>query len=336
MPLEVDKVVCYVIHDEHLLVFTHDTVPLTTAGVQVPAGSIEPGEPPERAAERELLEETGRPGRVVRSLGVERYDVRPTRDEVAVRHCFLMSVPQADVAERWSAGEHSRSDGGEAVSWTCWWIPLQDAHVLAAGLGGRLGAAVTAVRQAAVDRVVPEAPASSWPRAVPLLSARLALEPLAVGHASEMATALSPPELYRFTGGEPPTREALSARYDRQAQGQSEDGSAGWSNWIIRPADGGPAIGFVQATLRREDAGLTADVAWLVTPSEQGRGIAVEASSAVVAWLQSIGVGRIRAFIHPDHTASERVARRIRLAPTTALVDGEVLWEALLPPTTEH
>ncbi|WP_144712696.1 NUDIX domain-containing protein [Curtobacterium pusillum] len=139
MPLEVDKVVCYVIHDGHILVFTHDTVALTRTGVRVPAGTIECGETPERAAERELFEETGRSGSVVRSLGTERYDVRPARDEIAVRHFFLMSLQQADVTERWRAGERSRADGGEEVSWTCWWMPLRDAHVLAAGLGARLG-----------------------------------------------------------------------------------------------------------------------------------------------------------------------------------------------------
>jgi len=162
------------------------------------------------------------------------------------------------------------------------------------------------------------------------------LEPLAVEHASEMVTALAPPELYRFTGGEPPTLEELSARYGRQSRGQSEDGSAGWLNWIVRPAGGGPAIGFVQVTLRREKASLMADIAWLVTPSEQGRGVAVEAISSVVTWLHSINVRHIRAFIHPDHTASARVARRTGLAPTTALVDGEILWEVVMPPAAER
>jgi len=83
---------------------------------------------------------------VVRSLGEERYDTRPARDEIAVRRFFLMSVQQADLAERWQAGERFRFDGGDAVSWTCWWMPLQDAHVLAAGLGGKLGMAVAADR----------------------------------------------------------------------------------------------------------------------------------------------------------------------------------------------
>lgn len=142
MPAEVEKVVCYVIHDRHLLVFTHDSVPLTKTGVQVPAGTIEDGETAEQAAERELFEETGRRGRVVQSLGAERYDLRPARDEIAARTFFLMAVLEADHTERWPAGERCGSDGGEEVDWTCWWLPLEDAHVLAAGLGAKLGAAV--------------------------------------------------------------------------------------------------------------------------------------------------------------------------------------------------
>jgi 8-oxo-dGTP pyrophosphatase MutT (NUDIX family) len=62
MPREVEKVVCYVVHDNHLLVFTHDNQPMTVTGVQVPAGSIAPWESPVEAAIRELFEETGRHG----------------------------------------------------------------------------------------------------------------------------------------------------------------------------------------------------------------------------------------------------------------------------------
>jgi RimJ/RimL family protein N-acetyltransferase len=176
----------------------------------------------------------------------------------------------------------------------------------------------------------------SWPRAVALRTDRLSLEPLAVEHASEMVAALAPRDLYRFTGGEPPTLEELEERYHRQSRGRSEDGRAGWSNWVIRSARGGPAVGFVQATLTREDAGLVADLAWLVTTSEQGRGFAGEAASAVVTWLTSMGVGCLRAFVHPDHTASARTARRLGLVPTTTLVDGEILWEAATASMTDR
>ncbi len=75
MKTHTQKVVCYVVHDDHLLVFTHDDVPLQLAGVQVPAGSIEPGEGPEHAAVREVFEETGLTASVVRCLGTASYDM---------------------------------------------------------------------------------------------------------------------------------------------------------------------------------------------------------------------------------------------------------------------
>lgn len=162
------------------------------------------------------------------------------------------------------------------------------------------------------------------------------MQPLAVEHASEMVAALAPRDLYRFTGGEPPTVEELEVRYRRQVGGRSDDGRAGWLNWIIRPAGGGPAIGFVQATLTREGAELVADLAWLITSSEQGRGFAGQAADAVTTWLTSRGVDRLQAYVHPDHTASARVAQRLGLTRTSTLVDGEVLWETVTPPRQER
>jgi RimJ/RimL family protein N-acetyltransferase len=177
-----------------------------------------------------------------------------------------------------------------------------------------------------------EARVMSWLRAVALRADRVSLEPLAVEHASEMVATLAPQDLYRFTGGEPPTLEELEARYRRQIGGQSDDGRAGWLNWIIRPAGGGPAIGFVQATLAHEGDELVADLAWLITPSKQGRGLAGQAADAVTTWLTSRGVDRLQACIHPDHTASARVAQRLGLTRTSTLIDGEVLWEAVISP----
>jgi 8-oxo-dGTP pyrophosphatase MutT (NUDIX family) len=136
---KVENVACYVLHDEHLLVFTHDAYPMEVTGVQVPAGSIEPGESPEQAAVRELFEETGRRGEVVRKIGTQNYDLRPVRDEIAIRHFFQLRMSTADVLERWSAGESDVRTGEDPIGWTCWWLPLKDAHVLAAGFGALVG-----------------------------------------------------------------------------------------------------------------------------------------------------------------------------------------------------
>lgn len=138
----VDKAVCYVISGHHLLVFTHDDQPMDVTGVQVPAGSIRPGEAPAEAAIRELQEETGLHGRVTRALGVAEYDLAPMRDEIARRHFFVLTVDDADIESVWSAGEKDPSHGSAQHAWTCRWIPLSQAHVLAGGLGAKLGEAV--------------------------------------------------------------------------------------------------------------------------------------------------------------------------------------------------
>lgn len=136
----VRKVVAYVVQDGDLLVFTHDDVPLDVAGVQVPAGSIEPGEAPGTAVVREVLEETRVATRVIRDLGVEVYDVWPSKPEVHERHFFQLAPAEPPLPERWSAGEEAPSDGGPTQCWTCRWIPLEQAHVLCAGFGAKLGA----------------------------------------------------------------------------------------------------------------------------------------------------------------------------------------------------
>lgn len=103
-------------------------------GVQVPAGTIRPGEAPHDAVLRETREETGRDGfEVRRPLGTAEYAVG---DDVHERH-FYDVAPTEPLPETWDAAEHH--DGTrEPTAFSFLWIPLAQAHVLAAGLGARL------------------------------------------------------------------------------------------------------------------------------------------------------------------------------------------------------
>jgi 8-oxo-dGTP pyrophosphatase MutT (NUDIX family) len=108
-------------------VFVHRDVALTVTGVQVPAGTVRPGEDPVDAVLRETREETGD------ALGTGEYLVG---DETHVRHFFALA-PTGPLPETWeSAEEH---DGlREPTPLTFSWIPVEEGHVLAAGLGTRL------------------------------------------------------------------------------------------------------------------------------------------------------------------------------------------------------
>jgi RimJ/RimL family protein N-acetyltransferase len=154
---------------------------------------------------------------------------------------------------------------------------------------------------------------------------RVLLTPLAVTDAEAMVAVLGSPELYRFTGGAPPTLVELRDRYRRQVGGRSADGRQEWRNWIIRGEPGGPPAGYVQTTI--DDDGSRAEIAWVVGLEWQGQGLASAAARAVVGWLAARGVRLVQAHIHPDHGASAAVARSVGLAPTDVFEDGERLWQ---------
>ena len=143
--------------------------------------------------------------------------------------------------------------------------------------------------------------------------------PLKVEYAGEMAKVLSDPELYTFTGGEPPTVDVLEDRYRRQLAGPGRIAEH-WLNWVIQHDD--VLIGFVQATI----TGGTAEIAWVVGTPWQGHGYAKEAAQGLVAWLDAQGIERVIAHVHPAHAASAAVTTAAGLHRTDHLDDGEYLW----------
>jgi RimJ/RimL family protein N-acetyltransferase len=155
---------------------------------------------------------------------------------------------------------------------------------------------------------------------------RLNLEPLTVAHATELAPLLDDLGLHEFIGGAPLSAAALTARYARLAARRSPGGDQMWGNWLLRVRVTGEAAGTVQATLPAGGpAAGPAEIAWVVVRAAQGRGYAKEATRSLAAVLQAAGWSVV-AHIHPDHLASQRVARAAGLSPTTDVRDGEVRW----------
>ena len=145
------------------------------------------------------------------------------------------------------------------------------------------------------------------------------MQPLQVEHAGEMAKVLSDPDLYTFTGGEPPTLDVLEARYRHQLAGPGRTDEQ-WFNWVIRHDD--ELVGYVQTTV----TGSTAEIAWVIGTGWQGHGYAKEAARGLVTWLNAQGIQRIVAHVHPDHAASAAVTAAAGLTRTEQLDDGEYLW----------
>lgn len=169
----------------------------------------------------------------------------------------------------------------------------------------------------------------AWPATPPIVTERLRLEPLTMEHALPMFEVLAADAIYEYIGGEAPTLPELTRRYRAQSVGHSPDGSQWWLNWIVTLGDGNKsAIGFVQATVERTTAGPEADLAWVIATRSQGRGIATEATGAMVDWLGRRGVERLAATIHPAHLASQAVARKLGLRPTSVVDNGEVCWRS--------
>ena len=162
-------------------------------------------------------------------------------------------------------------------------------------------------------------------KAEPISSRRLALEPLDIRHANEMAVVLESRALHRFTGGGPATRAELRARYERLIAG-SPDGTVDWLNLVLRLHETGALAGTVQASVSHTKPGLVAEVAWVVGVPWQRHGFAKEAARALVLWLEGKKVELIVAHIHPDHSASAAVARDAGLVPTSERHRGETIW----------
>lgn len=153
--------------------------------------------------------------------------------------------------------------------------------------------------------------------------ARLDLEPLTILHAKELFPVLSDSRLHRYIGGAPPTsEESLAEVYSTRVKQSSPDGKQAWLNWAIREQCSGAAIGYVQASVVKEQT----LIAWLIGVKWQSRGYASEATQGLVSWLKKFGFPEVRARIHPEHRASQRVAERAGLVHSGEFFEGEEVW----------
>ncbi|MGH3719255.1 MAG: hypothetical protein ACRDRI_10560 [Pseudonocardiaceae bacterium] len=92
-----DNVLCYVVRDGRLLVFRHTDYSYEEVSIQVPAGSVRPGE--------------------------TEYDISPYRFEVQRRHVFHLELTEP-TPERWASQEDHAGESGP-TQFECFWVPLE-------------------------------------------------------------------------------------------------------------------------------------------------------------------------------------------------------------------
>lgn len=126
----------YITRGSRLLLFTQPGAP--QAGIQVPAGTIEPGEKPQDAVMREAQEETGLSGlRFVRFIARDTRDMRDCgSDELQHRWFFHLSV-EGPTEETWRHGEFGE-DGSLIHPFDFFWADVRALPQLVSGYDDRI------------------------------------------------------------------------------------------------------------------------------------------------------------------------------------------------------
>jgi 8-oxo-dGTP diphosphatase len=145
----IHKVVAYITHGDRLLVFRHTEHP--EAGIQVPGGTMEPGESPDEAVLREAQEETGLDALEIRAfLGVQETDLaRVGLEGLGYRYVYHLEL-RGGAPESWLHYESTPSDGTPGpIEFEFFWVQFPDeVPELAGDQGAFLGRLEVNLRQA--------------------------------------------------------------------------------------------------------------------------------------------------------------------------------------------
>jgi len=140
---------------------------------------------------------------------------------------------------------------------------------------------------------------------------RLRLRAHTMADFNNCAAMWAEPEVVRFLGGKPNTREECWNRMIRQAGFWA---FAGMGNWIVETKTGEfiGEIGFLwlKRDMEPRIEGFP-EVGWITNARAHGHGYASEAVAAALAWGDAnLGFKRFTCIIHPDNAASLNVARK--------------------------
>jgi RimJ/RimL family protein N-acetyltransferase len=118
------------------------------------------------------------------------------------------------------------------------------------------------------------------------------------------------PNVTRFIGGKPSTRDETWGRLLRYAGSWS---LLGYGYWLVEAKDTGRLVGEAGFGNWQRDMTPALDapeIGWALLPWAQGQGFATEAVKAAVAWADANLRGPITCIISPDNAPSLRVAEK--------------------------
>lgn len=152
-----------------------------------------------------------------------------------------------------------------------------------------------------------------------LLSARLRFEPFCDAHLDGLHAMNRLPEVMRYVGGQPETREQTAEAIARVQRAWAANGTGWWA--LVDLASGRIAGGACVQRLRREATlptdpaelqALPLEIGWRLHPEFQGRGLATEAGARAAAFaFERFAPAELLAVRHPDNLASARVMDRL-------------------------
>ena len=122
----------------------------------------------------------------------------------------------------------------------------------------------------------------------------------------------SDPDVTRFIGGRPSTAEEVWSRLLRYA-GHWQ--LLGYGYFVVTERETGTIIGECGLANFHRDIdpylGDTPEAGWVLLPQYQGRGLAREALTAVLAWADTAKVPRTVCMVDPENRASLRLATSV-------------------------
>ncbi len=141
---------------------------------------------------------------------------------------------------------------------------------------------------------------------------RLIIAPMSMDHWEDYAAAWADPELTRFIGGMPRSRNESWGKF---LQGFAMWQLFGYGYWAFLDRESGRFLG--NGGLAQFERGVPAlvgypEAGWAFIPDAWGKGYATEAMQAIFKWADAaLGRPEIRCIIDLDNEPSQRVAAKL-------------------------